>query len=96
MVSAGLGHDQRLAYIHSKGIIHRDLKPDNVLVDASSTSEALEVKLSDFGHSKLLDGDGVQRLTARIGTAMYWAPEVGPDGEDLYTANKIKHTLKFR
>lgn len=69
-----------LAYIHSKGIIHRDLKPDNILVDAASTPEKLEVKLSDFGHSRLInDGlmQGLQRrLTARIGTAMYWAPEV--------------------
>ena len=73
LVLARFASFRRLAYIHSKGIIHRDLKPDNVLVDASSTAEALEVKLSDFGHSKLLDG--ATRLTARIGTAMYWAPE---------------------
>jgi len=72
---------QGLAYIHSKGIIHRDLKPDNILVDESSTAEKLSVKLSDFGHSRLMnDGSSVpglqRRLTARIGTAMYWAPEV--------------------
>ena len=49
----------RLAYIHSKGIIHRDLKPDNILVDSASTPEKLRVKLSDFGHSRLIQGSSV-------------------------------------
>ena len=66
-----------LAYIHSKGIIHRDLKPDNILVDEdASTPDKLQVKLSDFGHSRLINDGYTTRLTARIGTAMYWAPEV--------------------
>eukprot|EP00931_Biecheleriopsis_adriatica_P014620 TRINITY_DN11656_c0_g1_i1.p1 TRINITY_DN11656_c0_g1~~TRINITY_DN11656_c0_g1_i1.p1 ORF type:complete len:840 (-),score=179.11 TRINITY_DN11656_c0_g1_i1:47-2539(-) len=66
-----------LTYIHSKGIIHRDLKPDNVLVDeAASSQERLKVKLADFGHSRLLDDGDDTGFTARIGTAMYWAPEV--------------------
>ncbi|CAE7695066.1 fhkD [Symbiodinium sp. CCMP2456] len=66
-----------LSYIHSKGIIHRDLKPDNVLVDeGASKLEHLEVKLSDFGHSRLINDGFNTRHTARVGTAMYWAPEV--------------------
>ncbi|CAK9012298.1 unnamed protein product [Durusdinium trenchii] len=67
-----------LAYIHSKNIIHRDLKPDNILVDeaSKSTPEKLEIKLADFGHSRLINDGSHRRLTARIGTAMYWAPEV--------------------
>jgi len=44
-----------LQYIHSKGIVHRDLKPENVLFDEkASKGDQLEVKITDFGHSKLI------------------------------------------
>eukprot|EP00928_Gymnodinium_smaydae_P029418 TRINITY_DN22163_c2_g1_i1.p1 TRINITY_DN22163_c2_g1~~TRINITY_DN22163_c2_g1_i1.p1 ORF type:complete len:874 (+),score=106.37 TRINITY_DN22163_c2_g1_i1:395-2623(+) len=66
-----------LSYIHSKGIIHRDLKPDNILVNQSESKEGLlEIKLTDFGHSRLINDGYSSTLTARVGTAMYWAPEV--------------------
>jgi calcium/calmodulin-dependent protein kinase I len=38
-------------YLHSMGIVHRDLKPENLLL--SSTSATLEIKISDFGLSKI-------------------------------------------
>jgi len=67
-----------LKYIHSKDIVYRDLKPENILVDekASRLAEGLlEVKLSDFGHSKLIN-DGYSTALTRVGTPQYWAPEV--------------------
>lgn len=66
-----------LAYVHSKDIVYRDLKPENILVDLrKSSNHQLEVKLSDFGHSKMVnDGYSVAR-TAGVGTPQYWAPEV--------------------
>jgi len=65
-----------LAFIHSKDIVHRDLKPENILIDENkSTEQNLEVKLSDFGHSKLIN-NGYSTAMTRVGTPQYWAPEV--------------------
>jgi len=65
-----------LKYIHSKDIVYRDLKPENILVDRqASKSGLLEVKLSDFGHSKLIN-NGYSTALTRVGTPQYWAPEV--------------------
>mmetsp|Transcript_108075 Transcript_108075/g.306450 ORF Transcript_108075/g.306450 Transcript_108075/m.306450 type:complete len:577 (-) Transcript_108075:46-1776(-) len=65
-----------LQYIHSKGIVHRDLKPENILFDArASKGDQLEVKLTDFGQSKLIQ-DGYSVALTRVGTPQYWAPEV--------------------
>lgn len=65
-----------LRYIHSKGVVHRDLKPENVLINRKESREGLlEVKISDFGHSKLVN-DGYTVALTRVGTPQYWAPEI--------------------
>eukprot|EP00403_Amphidinium_massartii_P002776 CAMPEP_0178385604 /NCGR_PEP_ID=MMETSP0689_2-20121128/8116_1 /TAXON_ID=160604 /ORGANISM="Amphidinium massartii, Strain CS-259" /LENGTH=790 /DNA_ID=CAMNT_0020005887 /DNA_START=19 /DNA_END=2388 /DNA_ORIENTATION=- len=65
-----------LRYIHSRGVAHRDLKPENVLIqDRSHKHGLIDVKISDFGHSKLVD-DGYSMARSRVGTPQYWAPEV--------------------
>ena len=40
-----------MQFIHREGILHRDLKPDNVLV--FRWSELKEVKIADFGESRV-------------------------------------------
>ncbi len=68
-----------LAAAHSKGIIHRDLKPENIyLVDSGQSLP--DVKLLDFGTSKVVTGTGqnAPRLTQSgtiLGTPYYMAPE---------------------
>jgi serine/threonine protein kinase len=52
-------HAQKIALalqsMHRQGIVHRDLKPENlVLADKSANSE---IKISDFGLSKILKSD---------------------------------------
>jgi len=65
-----------LRYIHSQDIVHRDLKPENILVDTKASRHCLlDVKLSDFGHSKFIN-DGYTVAMTRCGTPQYWAPEV--------------------
>jgi len=58
-----------LDYAH-QFTIHRDIKPENVIL-----TEAGEVKLMDFGLSKLLVAPGLTVTAAVMGTPMYMAPE---------------------
>lgn len=57
-----------LRYLHGAGILHRDLKTQNIFLDAR-----LQVKLGDFGISKLLDNDHQQAHTL-VGTPYYLSP----------------------
>jgi len=58
-----------------KGIIHRDLKPENLLY--ASPEEDAEIKLADFGLSKIVGIDEESSVTnTTCGTPGYVAPEV--------------------
>lgn len=56
-------------YIHSCNIIHRDIKPLNIFVDKD-----MNLKIGDFGVSKILDGTENCKTTA--GTPLYFSPEL--------------------
>jgi len=58
-----------LEYAH-QFTIHRDIKPENVML-----TETGDVKLMDFGLSKLLVAPGLTVTAAVMGTPMYMAPE---------------------
>lgn len=58
-----------LKEIHEREIVHRDLKPENVLVNEDG-----EVKICDFGSSKILDPNG--KNTPYIVSRYYRAPEL--------------------
>ena len=63
---------------HCAGVIHRDLKPENVfLVPREHDGEIVdEVKLLDFGISKVSGGSAVRtRDDVVLGTPRYMAPE---------------------
>jgi tRNA A-37 threonylcarbamoyl transferase component Bud32/Ca2+-binding EF-hand superfamily protein len=59
-------------YIHDVGIVHRDIKPENIL--CVDDSDIPEIKLADFGLSKLVSPNDT--LTLACGTLSYVAPEV--------------------
>lgn len=61
-----------LRYLHNFNITHRDIKPDNILINSL---DPLEVKLTDFGLSKMIDSEQTF-LRTFCGTLLYCAPEV--------------------
>jgi len=58
-----------LSYAHAY-TIHRDIKPENVMLDGDG-----QVKLMDFGISKLKAEPGMTRASMVMGTPFYMAPE---------------------
>eukprot|EP01017_Pseudomicrothorax_dubius_P043480 TRINITY_DN7248_c0_g2_i2.p1 TRINITY_DN7248_c0_g2~~TRINITY_DN7248_c0_g2_i2.p1 ORF type:complete len:354 (+),score=73.86 TRINITY_DN7248_c0_g2_i2:129-1190(+) len=61
-----------LVYLHDRHVCHRDLKPENLLLD--STKQTANLKIIDFGTAtKFVPGS---RLTSKVGTPYYIAPEV--------------------
>ncbi|CAN0908319.1 Mitogen-activated protein kinase kinase 9 [Linum grandiflorum] len=68
---AGIGRQvlAGLNYLHSHKIIHRDIKPSNLLVNS-----AMEVKIADFGVSKILCRT-LDACNSYVGTCAYMSPE---------------------
>jgi len=81
-------------YLHELNIVHRDLKPTNLLL--KDPNDLTDVKLADFGLSKLLSDDILMHTAC--GTPIYVAPEVlngeGYDKEvDLWSVGVIMYIL---
>ena len=63
-----------LKYLHNFGIVHRDLKPDNILITKKNEDSEIEVKIMDFGLSKIVSSE--EKLNEGFGTLYYAAPEI--------------------
>ncbi|WP_338846773.1 protein kinase [Massilia sp. W12] len=59
-----------LAHAHDKNVWHRDIKPANVMIDIDG-----EVKLTDFGVSRMADQNEHSRVGTMVGTLQYMSPE---------------------
>jgi serine/threonine protein kinase len=93
---------EALEYLHMCGIVHRDLKPENIMVeldDSGETSEVHQVKLADFGLSKIIVPGEI--MFESCGTPAYVAPEVlrkqGYQNEvDIWSTGVILYTMLAR
>ena len=61
-------------YLHYHNVCHRDLKPENILL--SSMEENSQLKLIDFGLSKVVKSVDDIIKGKEVGTLYYMAPEV--------------------
>lgn len=60
-----------IEYLHKHGIVYRELKPENILV-----TDQGHIKLTDYGLSKLIAEDSLQRgISTFMGAVEYMAPE---------------------
>jgi serine/threonine protein kinase len=93
-VLASKGFDEKMAcsifkelmktigQIHSLGYVHRDVKLENILID-----ESFRMKLADFGFARSFDDTNKEKMTTRLGTEYYIAPEMRR--YDPYSGMKI-------
>jgi len=77
--SVGKGVLDALVFAHSRSTVHRDIKPSNVLV-----TEDGQVKLCDFGISKIRDFLAPGVTLAQFASAPYAPPEMD-DGSYSYS-----------
>ena len=64
--------------IENEGIIHRALKPDNIMID-----DELNVKIIDYGLSKIIDFSSITSTGTQIGSPLYMAPEQLRDSKHI-------------
>ena len=80
--------------IENEGIVHRDLKPDNIMVD-----DRLNVKIIDYGLSKIVDFSSITSTGAQIGSPLYMSPEQLKDSKhidyraDIYALGVILYEM---
>jgi serine/threonine protein kinase len=75
-----------LSHLHAEKIIHYDIKPGNVLFDKNGN-----VKLADFGLSKILDecGKEIDLTSQGAGTYWYLPPECFKKGKNTRISSKV-------
>ncbi|HVR19509.1 MAG TPA: serine/threonine-protein kinase [Polyangiaceae bacterium] len=86
----------------ARGVVHRDLKPHNVFLladESGSVPDRPEVKVLDFGLSRVMDAPGTQLTQTGVimGTPAYMAPEqaqgTGVDHQtDVYGVGAVLFT----
>lgn len=64
--------------IENAGIIHRDLKPDNIMID-----DSLNIKIIDYGLSKIIDFSSITSTGTQIGSPLYMSPEQLKDSKHI-------------
>jgi serine/threonine protein kinase len=67
-----------MIYLHSQNVVHGDLSAANVLLqtDGPESSQALTVKVADFGKARVLNAETLKYLTKTHGNADIMPPEI--------------------
>ncbi len=68
---------------HGVGVVHRDIKPENIFLVGGGEVSPAQVKLLDFGISKILTeraAGGLTRVGTAVGTPDYMSPEQAGGG----------------
>jgi predicted Ser/Thr protein kinase len=91
---------EAMNYLHENGVMHRDLKANNVLInvvegpDRQLSSSSVQVKLTDFGESKLKLDDSWY-TTPQVGATPWRAPEVFEKEENIEKYKKSADVYSF-
>jgi serine/threonine protein kinase len=91
---------EAMNYLHENEVMHRDLKASNVLInvvegpDGQLSLSSVQVKLTDFGESKLKLHDSGY-TTRMVGTTKWRAPEVFEVEEDREKYTKLADVYSF-
>ncbi len=81
-------------FVNNRGIIHRDLKPDNILINKQG-----DIKIIDYGLSKIIDFSSITSTGAQIGSPLYMSPEQLKDSKhidyrsDIYSLGIILYEM---
>lgn len=68
--------------MHQRKVVHRDLKPENILFineEKSKNNEGsdfTEIKIIDFGLSRIFKPENSTQIPTVVGTPLYVAPEI--------------------
>ena len=78
-----------VAHAHSSLVVHRDIKPGNVLLTAEGAPKLLDFGIASFFETdKIGEPSDITRLTGRVFTPQYAAPEQVL-GEEITTATDV-------
>jgi len=82
-----------LDYSHRLGIVHRDIKPSNIMLDRNG-----QIKLTDFGISRVSDLTRLTRSGEVLGTPAYMSPEQAEGKEvdersDIFSAGVLIYEM---
>lgn len=64
------------SYMHSMRYMHRDIKPENILLQSSSVTNEIKIKLADLGLAKHCEVSTSRPHTFYVSTRWYRSPEI--------------------